>query len=172
MHRESPSWILIEGSSPAAIQKAVVKHAGLARHIVPTSHRVLVFALDGERHGICFDPPIPPYEFTNLIGWLDDPRMTAGVVRAVGWLTSPGTGIRYYLASKRTNKGGDTLVGVSAEGDPVQVFLPDCALRPTRERVAPLPEPALSLTEMQLIVEFEITVDSNRSFGNPDFVAS
>jgi hypothetical protein len=106
MRLKNPCWILIEGSSAAAIQKAITKYSGLAKPVLPTVHRVSVFPLDGTRHGVFFEPPVPPYAFTNLIGWLDDPRMTAGAASAVGWLTAPGNGTRYFLAPQRANAGG------------------------------------------------------------------
>jgi hypothetical protein len=168
---ENPSWILVEGSSAGAIQKAVTEHAGLTKHVVPSTHRVLVYRLDGKGYGVLFEPPIPPYAFTNLIGWLDDPRMTPGAVRAVGWLIAPGDGTRYFLTSQRANAGGDTLVGVSDEGIGVSVFLPDCRVSHGSGRISPTPEPTLPLQGVPPVALFEITVDSDRSFGNPEFAA-
>jgi hypothetical protein len=169
MSPENPSWILLEGSSAAAIEAAVTKHAGLTRPEIPSTHRVLVYPLEGKSYGVFFEPPIPPYAFTNLIGWLDDPRMTPGVVRAVGWLIAPGDGTRYFLTPQRANAGGDTLVGVSEEGVEVSVFLPDCRVRRSSRRLAPGPEPRLPLQGVEPAAVFEITVDADRSFGNPDF---
>jgi hypothetical protein len=169
VHPEKPSWILVRGSTAPAIQKAVIEHSGLARHVLPTAHRVSVFQIDGDRYGVLFDPPIPPYAFTNLIGWLDDAKMTSGAVGAVGWLTAPGTRIRYFLAPEKANSGGDTLVGVGTDGTCVSVFLPDCGVSRTTKRTATVPEPDLPLQRMQPVAEFEITVDSDKSFGNPEF---
>lgn len=166
----SRDWILVRGGTPEAIRRAVTRYAGLFAHKVPSVHRVVVYRLDGDRHPVRFDPPLPPYAFTNLINWLDDPHMSKGAGGAVGWFTSPGTGVRYFLAPKRPNTGGDTLVGVSDAGEEVEVFLPDCGLRPARNNITPMTEPAVLFPELSPVAEFEVEVDSHRSFGNPDFV--
>jgi hypothetical protein len=169
MSRDNRDWILLRGGTPEAIRKAVTRHAGLFAHKVPSKHRVLVYRLDGDEHAVRFDPSLPPYAFANLINWLDDPRMSKGA-GAVGWFASPGTGVRYSLAPKRAGKGGDTLVGVSDAGDQIEVFLPSGRLRRTRHDAAPAVEPEVSFAELSPVAEFEIEVDADRSFGNPDFV--
>lgn len=170
MIKENRDWILVRGGTPKAIQKAVVEHAGVCRHEVPSTHRAAVYAIDGGDHAVRFDPPLPPYAFVNLIGWLDDPKMNKKATGAVGWFASPKTGVRYCLAQKPGGTGGDTLVGVSEAGESVEVYLPSCKLRRSRSEVAPVPEPAVSFTELTPAAEFEIEVDADRSFGNPDFV--
>src|SRR4051794_39057101 len=117
MRPGNPSWILVEGSSPEDIRRAVTEHSGVARPVQPSTHQVSVFQVEAGRYAVTFAPPVPPYAFANLIGWLDDPRMTPGSRRAVGWLTAPGSGARYFLAPRRPNAGGDTLAGVGADGD-------------------------------------------------------
>jgi hypothetical protein len=168
MSRDTTSWLLVEGGSPEEVQRAVVKHSTITRPEVPTRHRCRVFRLDAARLAVTFDPPAPPYAFTNLIGWLDDPRMNHGAKRAVGWLVSPGDGTRYYLAPKRANRGGDTLVGATANGRPVSVFLPSCSLRVGQGKVETETEPELPGGEPA--AEFDVTFDSNPDFGNRTFV--
>ncbi len=165
----NPDWILVQGSNPQTIQKAVLKHTGLICPIVPTKHWVLIFQVDEQHFGLRFEPPIPPYSFTNLIGWLGDPKMTKGAIRAVGWLTSPGNGMRYYLTPPPDETGGDTLLGINDAEQVVEVFLPDCSLRRTYEELVFPPGPPMP-GKLKPLVEFEITVDSARSFGNPDFL--
>jgi hypothetical protein len=170
MNPNNPSWILVAGSTAGAIQKAVIAHSDLTEPVLPSTHRVSVFALDADRYGVIFEPPVPPYAFTNLIGWLDDPRMTRGAARAVGWLRAPGDGTRYQLVPERVNAGGDTLVGVSIDGEGVSVFLPDCSVQRHSGQIATIPEPALPPKGVKPVAVFEITVDSDSSFGNPEFV--
>jgi hypothetical protein len=167
MRAENPSWILVEGGDPEAIRRAVTEHSKIARPEEPQTHRVTVVELDRGRHGVAFDPPAPPYAFANLIGWLDDPRANAGARRAVGWLIAPVDGVRYFLTPERENAGGDTLLGVAEGGGAVSVFLPDCSVSPAAERVEVLPEPPLPATEP--VVAFEVTLDGDTSFGNPQF---
>ena len=83
MCSDNPSWILVEGSDPATIQRAVIAHSRIAAHERPQTHRVAVFELGADRYAVTFNPPAPPYAFADLIGWLDDPRMCRGARRAV-----------------------------------------------------------------------------------------
>ena len=66
--------------------------------------------------------------------------------------------------------GGDTLVGLGDYGASVEVFLPDCSLRRVRAKVTAAPEPAVAFAALAPVEEFEVEVESDRSFGNPDFV--
>jgi hypothetical protein len=168
MRQENDDWILVYGSDPEAIRKAITKHSGLARHVQPSTHRVSIFRVDAGRFGIRFDPKLPPYAFTNLIGWLDDPRMTSGSSRAVGWFRSPGTSVRYYLAPRAGKTGGDTLLGLGDDGSAVAVYLPDCGLSRSSVSVEPLPEPRRE--PVTPLLEFQIEADDDQSFGNPNFV--
>ncbi|MDY3560325.1 hypothetical protein R5W23_001557 [Gemmata sp. JC673] len=170
MRPENPCWVLVEGSTPADIQSAVVAHAGVAKPVQPDRHRVTIHRLDADRFGVTFDPPAPPYALTNLIGWLDDPRMTRGSRRAVGWLISPGSSVRYFLAPRQAHAGNDTLIGVGSDGRRVSVFLPSCRLDLSGERIAAIPEPDLSARGVEPVASFEVTLDGNASFGNPWFV--
>jgi hypothetical protein len=163
------SWILVEGSDAATIQRAIAEHANIAAHVQPQPHQVAVFALGAGRFAVSFTPPAPPYAFTNLIGWLDDPRMCRGSRRAVGWLVAPSGGTRYFLAPQRANAGGDTLVGVSDSGRQVSVFLPDCSVTRSTARVDVVTEPEFPSEDAELVLTFEVTLDGDTSFGNPQF---
>jgi hypothetical protein len=169
MRSENPSWILVEGSNPETIRQAVIEYSGLLKHVKPSRHCVAIMQLSAGRYGVTFDPPAPPYAFTNLIGWLGYPKMTRGVRLAVGWLVAPGSGVRYFLA-QRGNAGGDTLVGVGADGVRVSVFRPSCEVSRSTEVVRDIPEPELAGAEP--VASFEITVDGDASFGNPQFVVT
>lgn len=158
---------MVEGCTPEAIQEAIIEHSGLIAPVEPSLHRVAILRIDPTRHALIFEPAIPPYAFTNLIGWLDDPQMTSGSSGASGWLVSPGSGIRYYLKPERSNAGGDTLVGVGENGDRVSVYLPDCSLKQREDEVANVPEPELA--GLRRVVAFDVTVDGDTSFGNPQF---
>ena len=170
MRPENPSWILVEGSNADTIRRAVIEHSGITRPEESSRHSVKVFQLDASRFGVTFDPPAPPYAFTNLINWLDDPKMNRGARRAVGWLAAPGSGIRYFLTPQQLNTGGDTLVGVGSDGRHVSVFLPDCSVTPGAARVSTVAEPELLALSAEPVVTFEVTLDADISFGNPQFV--
>lgn len=164
----NPDWILVKGSNPEAIRAAVIAHSEVARHELPARFRVSVYALGDDRHAVAFDSPIPPYDLTNLINWLDDAKMCAGSGGAVGWLMSPASGVRYFLAPK-PGKAGDTLLGIGTDGKRVEVFLPDCSVSFARHKLTPTPEPAVALTELTPAVVFEVSLDANPDFGNPEF---
>lgn len=170
MHSSTPSWILVEGSDAETIQRASIEHAGLTVHELPQTHQVKVYGMSADRFAVMFDPPAPPYAFANLIGWLDDPQMCPGTRRAVGWLVAPGDGMRYFLTPHRANAGGDTLLGIAANGGSVSVFLPDCSVRRTTEEVEVIQEPVLPGENADPVLTFEVTLDGDTSFGNPQFV--
>ena len=169
MRPENPSWILVEGSDPDAIQHAVTEHSGLTRPEQPARHRVTIVKLDPGRFGVTFEPPAPPYAFTNLVGWLDDPQMNRGARRAVGWLVAPADGVRYFLGPDRGNASGDTLLGVGADGRRVSVFLPDCSVTTGAARAVADPEPELLAAGAAPVATFEVTLDADPAFGNPRF---
>lgn len=168
MHPENGDWILVYGSKPEAIRKAVEGNSSVSACEVPSSHRVSIFGLDSDRFGVRFYPKILPYDFVNLIAWLNDPELTPGSTRVLGWLTSPASGVRYYLTPKRPNEGCDTLLGVRSDGVPVSVSCSGCRLSRTPGGIDPIPEPPESSAVP--LTEFEITADADRSYGNPDFV--
>lgn len=170
MRLQNPSWIRVTGSSAAAIQQAILEYSQSAAHAAPTTVEAKILRLDSNHFAVVFEPSAPPYAFTNLINWLSDPNMTQGAEAAAGWLASPGSGRRYYLAPDEVHAGGDTLLGVDQEGRPVSVYLPDGA---ATYRAGPVPteaEPALPTAGYEPDLVFEVALDADRSFGNPEFV--
>ncbi len=168
MNQRDTSWILVEGSDANTIQHAVIEHSKIARPELPQTYRVSIHDIGDNRFAVMFDPPSPPYAFANLIGWLHDPRMCRGTKRAVGWLVAPGNGTRYFLMSDG-KVGGDTLVGISGAGRAISVFLPDCSATRTKTKVKEVPEPELPEFDSKTSVNFEVTLDADTAFGNPDF---
>lgn len=170
MRLQNPSWILVTGSNAAAIQQAILDHAQIAAPKIPNTYQAKILRLDADHCAVVFEPSAPPYAFTNLIGWLSDPNMTKDAESACGWLVSPGSGRRYYLAPDEANASGDTLVGVDQDGGPVSVYLPDGA---ANYRAGPVPteaEPTLPGANFEPELTFEVALEADRSFGNPDFV--
>lgn len=167
MSQHELSWILVEGSNAATIQKAVIEHSKLTRPEVPQTHSVSIHDIGSNRFAVMFDPPAPPYAFANLIGWLHDSRMCRGSKRAVGWLVAPGNGTRYLLMTEGT-ASGDTLVGLSGAGRTISVFLPDCSATRTKVKVKVVPEPQLPTFD-DTGTAFVVTLDGDSSFGNPSF---
>jgi hypothetical protein len=169
MIHANASWILVEGSNPTAIQHAILDHSQLEIPVEPQCHRVYIIEIDSTQYAVRFDPALPPIAFTSLIGWLGDSEFTKGVRQASGWLTAQGSGIRYFLLPERSNSAGDTLLGVARDGSSISVYLPDCSVRQCTPRVTFRPEPALPTHDFAPAASFEITVDNDSSFGNPQF---
>jgi uncharacterized protein (TIGR02996 family) len=165
-----PDWILLEKGDPKTIQAATVRHTELTPPEVPTQHQVSLFALGPGRFGLVFWPPLPPYEFCNLVGWLGDPRRNKGVASAAGWLTSRRTGVRYLVTPDPAHIGGDTLLAASMMGQPMRVYLPDCGLRRAAEGRPRVEEPRWAPAEAECLRTFEVEADSNPGFGNLEFV--
>jgi uncharacterized protein (TIGR02996 family) len=69
-----PDWILLEGGDPDTIQAATIEHTELAGHEHPTQHRGSLYRLRPPHFALTFWPPLPAYEFCNLVGWLGDRR--------------------------------------------------------------------------------------------------
>lgn len=169
MFCDNPNWILVQGSTPDAIKRATLEYLGLSAKKAPTHHRATVFRSD-DGFGLTFAPTIHPYSFVNLIGWLDDSRRLGPTCRALGWITSPGSGIRYCFSPQGPDKHGCTLAGISSDGVPVEVNRPDGSLTQTgREVASPIEEPSIP-SNIENVDEFIVTVDSDKLFGNADLV--
>ncbi len=169
MRPENPSWILVHGSGLEIIQQSVCEYTSLFGYDRPVPHKVSIFQLDDNRWALTFDPQVSPYTFTNLICWLNDPNMTQGVDHAVGWLTAPGSKVRYFLIHEASNPAGDTLVGIGDDGTQISVNLPDCSVSPTDDQITPLPEPGWLTQHIQPVRVFEISSEDDIEFGNPEF---
>jgi hypothetical protein len=52
----------------------------------------------------------------------------------------------------------------------VSVFLPDCSVNSSAARVEAIPEPELPDADAEPVSTFEVTLDGDASFGNPQFV--
>jgi hypothetical protein len=166
---QSVTWPPL-GSSPVDIQTAVIAHSEVARHEVPRNYTARVYMLGGIGHALVFDPEIPPYDLTNLVFWLADPKICPGTTGTVGWLTSVATGIRYHLAPNTVQKGDDTILGIGADGSRVEVFLPDCSVTVRKHGLKPTPEPKFNPVELTPAVEFRVELDASQDFGNPEFL--
>jgi hypothetical protein len=48
-------------------------------------------------------------------------------------------------------------------------MLQDCTVRPCTHEILPVPEPEFPVAGIEPVASFEITLDGDTSFGNPQF---
>lgn len=154
-------WIGLKNATADEIRRAVIEHTKITRPEVPETRKVTVYRHPPDLLVVAFPDGLPPYEFTNLVSWL--PYSIRSARESAGWFTSPGDRIRYGLVVG----GGDTLVGCSADGKAVEVYLPDTSLCEISRKVDVPAESELG--DLEELASFTITVDANPDFGNPEF---
>jgi hypothetical protein len=165
----NPDWILVVGAGEDEIEEAVRSHFSLSEPETPVTTTVSLAPLPGGRWALRFEPRLPPYAFTNLVNWLDDGEVLSSD-GAVGWLTAT-SGVRYLIQTDLDNPDGDTALALSDRGEPFDVYLPETTLRPRSARVRSVREPLVP-ERGEPKRRFEVVVEADPSFGNPDFVVS
>jgi len=167
--KAAQGWILVKNGSPELVRKAVEEHADFFGKVRPKEFRVALKSHPSGFLAVTFPDGIPPYNLVNLIGWLDQPVDIDQVSGAVGWITSPSSGVRYSLQPDTDNEWGDTLIGAPVKGKSVQVYLPEAGLCELTRHIGYLPEPDLSSIREESGTTFTIKLDVDHSFGNPEF---
>jgi hypothetical protein len=162
-------WILIQEGTPELVRQAIQSYAGISRKVKPKDFRITVAKHPSGFLSVTFPDGLPPYDIVNLIGWLNQPPEVKRVRGAVGWLTSPESGLRYFLKPDSGNSQGDTLIGKSSDGISVEVYLPEATVCPVSRRLDSLPEPDTSAIQTISGLTFTVTLDVDPSFGNPGF---
>lgn len=161
-------WILVRHGTVEDIQAAIVDYDGLAREERPGTFEVELHPQANGSVAVRFPQGLPAYDMTNMTGWLDAPPDQPDVGDAAVWMTSPGNGREYSLWPEHDNAWGDTLVGASADGLSVRVYLPECALQAISMTQAYAAEPDIEKSPAP--VRLRITLDTNTGFGNPRFL--
>ncbi len=163
-------WIRVRRGSVDQICAAAKEYASLYEPVSPHKVSAVVSRSFDKSFVVRFLGATPPYAFNNLLLWLDRPPGMPEVGDAQGWMTAPGSGIRYGLIPDHDNPDGDTLVGSSVEGQSIEVYSPECAVclrnRPLGKT---LTEPRLDLAALSGSVEIELLFDADTDFGNPPF---
>ncbi|MCY2928217.1 MAG: hypothetical protein NTV86_01740 [Planctomycetota bacterium] len=169
VHKMGQDWILVQQGKPELVEKAIQNYASNCRNEKLKGFRISVVKHPSGFVAVTFPDGLPPYDIVNLIGWLNQPSEVKGIRGAVGWLTSPESGLRYGLKSDSGNRLGDTLIGRSSDGNSVQVYLPEAAICPISRRVDSPLEPDTSAIQTVPGLTFTVTLDVDPSFGNPGF---
>ncbi len=177
-------WILLQEGTANDIKVAIREYATLYEPVVPRNVEVWIRQLSTKEWAVVFPESIPPYTFTNLVGWLNEPPDMPAVSGAVGWYTAAGRNQRYLLVPDISNEAGDTLIGRTKDGECIDVYLPETlitmrpnTMRPNTMRpntMRPnvdswIDEDSRSLESSRGVDEFEITIDADVNFGNPGF---
>jgi len=165
-------WILVQDGTAERIKEAIFSHAEICGKESPRTHPVRIIPLAAGGHAVEIDGKPHAYEFANLLGWLDQPPDVEGVSGSTGWYTSRSTETRYVLKPDTGNPAGDTLLGVSQAGQSISVYLPELSVSRTSGGVAYLDEPDRVPREGETAMSFEVVLEADESFGNPDFEVS
>jgi hypothetical protein len=149
--------------SPELAHETVQEHSDLFRKVKAPDFPVHIALHPDGFTAVQFPEGLPPYHFVNLLAVLNAPKADEQT-GAAGWITSPGTGIRYSLQPEFDNEWGDTLVGSSWEGAPVRVYLPERAMCSLSTLVPPLPEPDFSAVPADGGIATSVRCDVDPSF--------
>jgi hypothetical protein len=167
---EQPAnWILVQRGAPDAVAQAIEAYGKLYPATVPQACTLVISRSAWGGLGIRLPDRVPTYSFVNLIGWLNRPPDMPGVASAIGWYTSPATGIRYALYPDPKNSWGDTLIGYNRQNQAVSVYLPDASLCEITRRVAIYREPA-NQAGLQEQARVTVIFDADPSASNFNFV--
>ena len=161
-------WILVTHGGIADIKAAIEEYDTLSKEVHRGFFRVELHPQSNGAVAVVLPDGFPAYDLANLTGWLSGPPAQENVHGSSSWITSPGSGAKYYLEPEASNPWGDTLIGADTKGMPVRVYLPETGLseisasfsykRPPQIEVSPQP------------VKIEISLDTITTFGNPKFV--
>lgn len=167
--KSAQGWICVHKGTPELARAAINAYADNFKKVTPREFRVNIVEHQAGFLVVTFPDGISPYDFVNLIGWLNQPPETKGVSGTAGWITSPASGLRYALQPESGNQWSDTLVGTSSDGKAVQVYQPGATMCEISRNVAVLPEPDISSLPAGSGITFSVTLDVDPSFGNPEF---
>jgi hypothetical protein len=161
MRAENPDWILVESGGAEAIEEEIRSYFSLSEPDLPVTTAVSLTLLPDGRCAIRFEPALPPYAFTNLVNWLDRHG-------AVGWFTSRKSRARYLIRTDDENPRRDTALALSDRGKSFEIYLPETSVTPKAHPVTSVREPLLP-ESAEPSRRFEVIVEADPSFGNPDF---
>lgn len=161
--------ILVRNGSLEDIQAAIVDYDSIARELQPHTFRV---ELHPQANGVAVILPdgFPAYDLANITGWLNAPPNQQNVYDAVSWIASPGDGTNYYLEPEEENIRGDTLVGASKAGQSIRIYQPECGISNVSHHFSYIEKPEIVVSQNP--VKFEVVLDADTSFGNPNFLVN
>ena len=168
--KAAQGWILVENGSVADIKAAIGDYDGLVREERPGRFIVELHPQSSGAVAVVLPSGFPSYDLANMTGWLSAPPDQEEVYGAVSWITSPSDGVKYYLEPEIDNPRGDTLIGASALGQPVRVYLPETGMSEISLDHPYIEEPEIEISPQP--ARIEVTLDTSVDFGNPLFVVN
>lgn len=168
--KPAQGWILVENGSLSDVRAAIGDYDGLAREERPRVFRVELHPQSSGAVAVVLPDGIPAYDLANMTGWLSAPPDQVDVNGAASWIVAPGDGVKYYLEPETANPQGDTLIGASALGQPVRVYLPETGISEVSSVHLYKEEPKIELSPQP--DKFEVTLDTSTAFGNHPFVVN
>ncbi|MCB0078496.1 MAG: hypothetical protein KDD73_13865 [Anaerolineales bacterium] len=163
-------WIRVTEATLTAVQEDIESYAELIPPAKPVQFQVALTAMDDGAVAVTFPDGVTSYLLTSLIMWLDAPPQRQVAGRAMGWLISPRSGLRYALQGEP--EPSDLLLGQDSQGRSVQLYVPEGTLCELSRTVAAPQEPTPPSNPPDVGHRFQIAVDVDESFGNLSFVTT
>jgi len=161
-------WILVRSGDIADVRAAIIDYDDLVKEVEPRTFAIELHPQSDGQLAVLLPNGFPAYDLVNMTGWFSSPPDQPSVYDAVAWIISPADGIKYYLEPEVTNTWGDTLIGSSAEGLSIRVYLPETGVSkisiPHPYKIEP------KIDHLQSPIKISITLDINTDFGNQNFV--
>jgi hypothetical protein len=168
--KPAQGWILVKNGSASDVKAAISDYDGLVREERPGVFRVELHPQSSGAVAVVLPDGFPAYDLANITGWLSAPPDQEDVYGAISWITAPGNGVKYYLEPETSNPWGDTLIGVSALGQPVRVSLPETGVSEISSNHRYREEPKIEISPQPVTIK--LTLDTSTAFGNPQFVVN
>lgn len=118
--------ILVEGGGSDSIIEAVGAHGKLSDSSSRITYRLSLWELEGNRFLLELPTEVHAYDLCNLVNWLGDPAVVAGVRSSSGWFHNERES--FYLEPDPSRGSGDTLRGATDSGNEIQLYLPELIL--------------------------------------------
>ncbi len=166
--KPAQGWILVKNGSAFEVGAAVIEYDSLMREEIPGTFRIELHPQSGGAVAVVLPNGLPAYDLANMTGWLHAPPGQETVHDAASWITSPGSGTKYYLEPEISNPWSDTLIGASASGQSVRVSLPETGMSEVSASYSYREEPEIEISSQPVIIE--VTLDTSTAFGNPMFL--
>ena len=168
--KPAQGWILVKNGSVSDVKAAVRDYDVLVREERPGVFRVELHPQSSGAVAVMLPDGFPAYDLANMTGWLSAPPDQEDVYDAASWITAPGNGVKYYLEPEISNLLGDTLIGASALGQSVRVYLPETGMSEVSSARSYRNEPGIEISPQPVTIE--VTLDTSTAFGNPQFVVN
>jgi len=162
-------YIHVKQGSIEEIKNEIIKHSELTKHELPTKITVHLWNTT-EGVYVYFPNGTTTYNFINLISWLNYPPGKEHIGYSKGWVQVNEKRGTYFLLPDEENERGDTLIGTSNKSETIRIYLPEARISLASKKI-PYEIPLLVLQESATPdLSFEIYIDINPDFGNPDFI--